>query len=221
MAENADPEFEDVDLEHNLITPGRSIRMPLGTIGVFVAVGVALIMISYMLGFRKGSAIAREDYANRIYEQQSEPTLSEVNPKDVAVSVSKIPLLTSVIQQGSIKDTPPTEPKSKVLHAVVPPMGVILSDPRIPGMWYFTLMQTTNAGATKLAIYCRARGLETYVISSDNANLYRVIALPGSLDRYDARMAETESTIHAIGRSWAVTPDGRGIELKDAYRATK
>lgn len=221
MAEGEDPEFEDVDLEHNLITPGRSVRMPLGTIGVFVAVGIAMIMISYMLGFRKGSAIAREDYANRLYEQHSSPTLSEVKPSEVVVSQPKIPILTPDIEQLPKQAPTPTTSESTVSTRIAPMNGGIMSDPRVSGMWYFTLMQTTSAGATKLAIFCRARGLETYVISSDNTDLYRVIALPGSMERYDAKMAETESKIHAIGRVWAETTDGRGSDLQDAYRSIK
>ena len=49
--EGSGPLLDDLDLDHNVITPGRSVRMPLGTIGVFVAVGISMIMISYMLGF--------------------------------------------------------------------------------------------------------------------------------------------------------------------------
>jgi hypothetical protein len=56
------PKREEVDLDHNVLTPGRSIRVSIGTIGVVVAVSIALIVISYTMGFRKGSAIAREDY---------------------------------------------------------------------------------------------------------------------------------------------------------------
>ena len=104
---------------------------------------------------------------------------------------------------------------------VVSTMGPITSDPRITGMWYFTLVTTTESGATKLATFCRARGLETYVINADNSRLYRVIALPGSTKRNDAKMAETLSTIHTIGRKWADTSGGRGNDLRDAYPGLK
>ena len=225
MAEQSDPELEDLDLEHNVITPGRSVRMPLGTIGVFVAVGVALIMISYMLGYRKGSAIAHEDYANRLYEQQTAPTFSEVKTNDVAESHLTLPLLTADIEQRSVQfteqSTPAETTNSIVSHSMTASWGPIMSDPRVSGLWYFTLMQTTKDGANKLVKFCRTKGLETYAISSDNTNLYRVIALPGSMERFDAKMAETESKIHAIGRDWAETADGRGSDLQDTYRSIK
>jgi hypothetical protein len=104
-------------------------------------------------------------------------------------------------------------------------MGLITSDPRIAEMWYFNLVMTTEAGATKLATFCRARGLETYVARTgprvNDTRLYRVIALPGSIERNDGKMAETLSKIHAIGREWTDTPDGRGNDLRDAYPSLK
>ena len=223
-AEGSDLLLDDLDLDHNVITPGRSVRMPLGTIGVFVAVGIALIMISYMLGFRKGSAKEGENYANRLIEQQSAPTFSEVEPIATADHWTKVPVLTPGILPKPEFVTSPMTPEVTVPRtsaSVDSSIGLITSDPRIAGMWYFTLVTTTESGATKLATFCRARGLETYVINSDNTRLYRVIALPGSTERLDSKMAETLSKIHAIGRKWAGTTDGGGIDLRDAYPSLK
>jgi hypothetical protein len=223
-AEGSDPLLDDLDLDHNVITPGRSVRMPLGTIGVFAAVGIAMIMISYMLGFRKGSGEARENYANRLIEQQSAPTFSEVEPVATAENWPKVPVLTPEILPRPVITSNPMTPVVTVPKTSTPvesSMGLISSDPRIAGMWYYTLVTTTESGATKLATFCRARGLETYVINSDNTRLYRVIAFPGSTKRSDAKMAETLSKIHAIGRKWAGTTDGRGSDLRDAYLSLK
>jgi hypothetical protein len=223
-AEGTDPLLDDLDLDHNVITPGRSVRMPLGTIGVFVAVGIALIMISYMLGFRKGSSEANENYANRLIEQQSAPEFSEVEPIATADTWTKVPVLTpEILPKPEFATSPMTSEVAvpSTSTPVVSSMGLITSDPRISGMWYFTLVTTTESGATKLATFCRARGLETYVINSDNTRLYRVIALPGSTEWKDAKMVETLSKIHAIGRKWAGTTDGRGSDLRDAYPSLK
>jgi len=224
QAEGSDPLLDDLDLDHNVITPGRSVRMPLGTIGVFVAVGIAMIMISYMLGFRKGAAEARDNYANRLIEQQSAPTFSEVEPIATADNRTKMPILTpEILPRAEFAPNPMT-------HEVTVPMtptpvksarGLITSDPRIAGMWYFTLMTTTESGATKLAAFCSDEDLDTCVINSDNTRLFRVIALPGSTEPNDAKMAETLSKIRAIGRKWAGTTDGRGSDLRDAYRSMK
>jgi len=226
QAEGSDPLLDDLDLDHNVITPGRSVRMPLGTIGVFVAVGIAMIMISYMLGFRKGSAEARDNYANRLIEQQSVPTFSEVEPIATADNWTKVPILTPEILPR------PEFATNSMTHEVTVPMthapvesatGIITGDPRIPGMWYFTLMTTSESGARKLATFCadQEHPLATCIINSDNTGFFRVIALPGSTERNDAKMAETLSKIRAIGRKWAVTADGGGIDLRDAYLSLK
>ena len=68
------PPPEDVNLEHNVLTPGQPVRISIGTIGVIVAVCIALIVISYTMGFQRGSDIAREDYGNGLIEKRPEST---------------------------------------------------------------------------------------------------------------------------------------------------
>ena len=55
-----------------MLTPGRSVRMSIGTIGVFAAVAIALIVISYTVGFNRGEAVARKDYGSRLFQEMRE-----------------------------------------------------------------------------------------------------------------------------------------------------
>ena len=192
------PIHEDVDLDHNVLTPGRSIRMSVGTIGVILAVGIALIVISYTMGFQRGSSVAREDYGNRLFEEVAHST---VTPK----------LVESKPAQKFQK-----QPSSQ---SVETGWGALESDPRVVGRNYFNLIETTKEGAVQLAIFCRQKGLETYAISVNNTRLYRVIALPGSVDPNDAVAKEVRSKIYAIGQEWINTNVGRGSDLKDAYQS--
>jgi hypothetical protein len=96
--------------------------------------------------------------------------------------------------------------------------GPLTSDPRVGGKNYFTLIQTTKDGAVQLATFCREKGLETYAISGNNTRLYRVIALPGSVDPKDAVATNVRSKIYAIGQQWANTNAGRGSDLKDTLQ---
>ncbi|MBC8200877.1 MAG: hypothetical protein H8E86_02430 [Planctomycetes bacterium] len=198
------PELESVDfaqddsLAHNVLTPGRSVRMSIGSIGVIVAICIALIVISYTMGFRRGSDIAREDYGSRIFEE-------------VAVSQPSPPLSNS-----KAVNLPKNQPST---HVTQTGWGPITSDPRVGGKNYFTLIQTTKDGAVQLASFCREKGLETYAISGNNTRLYRVIALPGSQDPNDAVATDVRSKIHAIGQQWTTTNAGRGSDLKDAYQS--
>jgi hypothetical protein len=190
-------EDEDVHLTHNVLTPGRSIRMSLGTIGVVVAVCIALIVISYAMGSRRGYDIARADYGNRLFEEINSTPISSTP------QVNDQPVFQPEINQIDTEST----------------WGEILSDPRVAGKNYFTLIQTSKEGAMQLAAFCRGKGLETYAISGNNTRLYRVIALPGSVDRNDAVATELRSKIHAIGQEWANTKVGRSSDLKDAYQS--
>lgn len=192
----AQPEF-DVDLEHNLFTPGRTFRISIGSIGVIVAVCIALIVISYTMGFRKGTAVSREDYGNRLFEELPPETLGPTQSNQSASTVI-------------LPDQPPSDTGNMN-------WGSVLSDPRMQNHFYFTLMQTTKEGAMQLAAFCRQKGLETYVVSGNNTRLYRVVALPGSPDRNATSLRTVQSQIHAIGQEWAGTAAGRGSDLQDAY----
>jgi len=191
---------EEVNLDHNVLTPGSSIRISIGSIGVIAAVCIALIVISYTMGFRRGSDIAREDYGKRLFEEVTETQSNGL----VEVLLTPSPAL-----------TPRIKPHAEGTGSS---WGAIMSDLRVSGNNYFTLIQTTKEGAVQLATFCREKGLETYAISGNNTRLYRVIALPGSANRNDADAADVRSNIYAIGQQWSKTNEGRGSDLKDAYQ---
>ena len=196
--EPAEQSEYDVDLDHNVLTPGRSIRISIGSIGVIAAICIALIVISYTMGFRKGSAIAREDYGSRLFEEL--PASSVVEPAKISGTQSS----------AQIRAIPGTSS-----------YGAVLSDPRVQNEMYFTLMQTTKEGALQLAAFCRQKGLETYVVSGNNTRPYRVVAFPGSSDRNSTLLRTVQTQILAIGKEWANTKAGRGSDLKDAYLSIK
>jgi len=188
---------DDENLTHNVLTPGRSVRMSIGTIGVFAAVAVALIVISYTVGFNRGEAVAREDYGSRLFK--------EVDTIPVP-KTRQVPAITL-----------PKQPPIEVAPDVTPPTwGAIGVDPRKSGVHYFILSQTTKEGALRIASFCREKGLETYAISGDNTRLHRVIALPGYQSRNEQGVTDLLLRIRSIGQAWA-EDDGRGDDLHDAY----
>jgi hypothetical protein len=190
-------DHEEVDLDHNVLVPGSSIRISIGTIGVVVAVCIALIIISYTMGFRKGSAITSKDYEEETFRQISESfTDSEPTPLDSVVLTKET--------ENIPRDTGPAG------------WGPILSDPREINSIYYTLMQTTKEGALQLATFCREKGLETYAISGNNTRFFRVVAFPGSTDRNSSTLKSVQSKIHEIGKEWTETKSGRS-DLTDAY----
>ncbi len=188
---------DDENLTHNVLTPGRSVRMSIGTIGVFAAVAIALIVISYTVGFNRGEAVARKDYGSRLFQ---EVTASPVVEKQIKPAVSQPKVADQGVQRND------TSPKWS-------PIG---SDLRRAGVHYYILSQTTKEGAMRIASFCREKGLETYAISGDNTRLYRVFALPGFQNRNDQGVSELRMKIRSIGQAWA-EDDGRGDDLHDAY----
>jgi len=189
---------DDVDLEHNVLVPGRSIRVSIGSIGVFVAVGIALIIISYTMGFRKGSAITSKDY-----EVEDFQTISKS--------------FTDLEDSPALGQILPQQPKNPYKVTGPERWGPLVSDPREANVIYYTLMQTTKEGSVQLATFCRQKGLETYVVSGNNTRPSRVVAFPGSTEPNSSSLKSVQSKIHTIGREWAETKEGRGKDLSDAY----
>ena len=190
-------DHEEVDLDHNVLVPGSSIRISIGTIGVIAAVCIALIIISYTLGFQKGSAITSKDY-----EVESFRNISESFTDSEPASLATVPV-------PKVIETLPRDTGSAG-------WGPILSDPREINFIYYTIMQTTKEGALQLATFCREKGLETYAISGNNTRFFRVVAFPGSTDRNSSTLKSVQEKIHAIGKEWTETKSGRS-DLTDAY----
>ncbi len=189
---------DDENLTHNVLTPGRSVRMSIGTIGVFAAVVLALIVISFTIGFNRGEAVAKQDYGSRLFQEVDAPPVVAKIVKKPAVSPPQRP---PVIQDST---------------GVLSYWGEIDVDPRESGVHYFILSQTTKEGAQRIASFCREKGLETYAISGDNTRLHRVIALPGFQSRNEQGVSDLLLRIRSIGQAWA-EDDGRGDDLHDAY----
>ena len=189
---------QDVDLQRNVLTPGRAIRMSIGTIGVVAAVCITLIIISYTAGYQNGIAkgdAARDDYAARLQEVFVEPIKPPITTQNPTLPI--IP-----------------QPRAELGNTA---WGPVLSDPRRPDFYHYVLINTTKEGAMQLASFCRVKGLETYVVSGHNTRRFNVVAFPGSANRNSPEMKLVQSKIHAIGQEWAGTKEGRGSDLKDAY----
>jgi len=198
-----EPEQIDENLSHNVLSPGQSFRFSIGTIGVCIAIVIALLAITYTMGFNRGQSIAKEDYGSRLLEGLVEPELVEQKNQ----------------QSGHAKQSGLATPNAGIgpKTGTGQQWGPIESDPRESGRYYFTLMQTTANGARQLAEFCREKGLETYAISGHNTRSYRVIALPGFVDRNGAIAVSLRTQIEAIGRQWAQLKASGGSDLQDAY----
>lgn len=198
-ADTSKPPAPRDDLEHNVLSPGRSVRLSVGGLAVIGAITIALLVISWAMGFRRGEAIARADYATRVL---ADMPVDPINAPPVAAAPS-----------GADPAIPAPRPPKAAARA----WGAVLGDPRAAGQRYFIIAETSPDGAMRLAAFCREQGLETYVVSGHNARLRRVIALPAlSTDsRSNEAVKRLEDAIHAVGRRWKAS--GGATDLHDAY----
>ena len=172
--------------------PGRSIRVTAGHLLVVAALVMILIVITWMIAFRQGELQARADLESVIFQ----PVVSD--PVLAAPVVIEIP---DPLEAG--QESPFSAP--------------LVGDPRQQGLFYFVLAETREAGALRLARFCRERGLETWVIPRDNTGLARVIALPGltSTSRSEAACRNLDERIGGIGLQWVES--GGQSSLEDRY----
>src|SRR5262245_44412138 len=196
------------DVPGGWIRPGRVIRLPVGYILLAAALTVTLVVAAYMIGHGRGEGLARADYEKNLVNAagpslntppESLEPISDPTSQPLALSGASLP-----IKSAPKSAWGPVAPKS---------------DPRKKGLSYFVLAATNQAGAVKLADFCRSHGLETYVVPDKN-KLLLVIAFPGFdssvTKRSSPEVRSLEERIHEIGTMWQrETRDVR--DLHDAY----
>jgi hypothetical protein len=192
----------------NWLQPGRSVQMPVGYLFVAIAGVLILLILTYTFAFKRGVQVERmafeAEYGLVPISERGGPLLDPLTVTDADDN------------RRSRMLTEPARPREQATGGRQ--WGPIASDPRQRGLAYYILAQTTEAGAMRLAEFCRDQGLEAYVVSGNNPRLRRVIALPGvPPDRATSDQArQLRQTIHDIGRSWSQAGLGRW-DYHEAY----
>jgi len=200
-----------------LLTPGRTIRLPVGYLLLGGGVMILVIWFAFMLGHNSGEGKARIQFEQNVLDQTG----------DIGTDGSLI-TMDPLNEDGgggtpTSSQTPPkTNPK--------PPVGNTANanskwgpvsprtNPCKKGDMHFVLAETTESGAKALADFCRAKGLETYVISGKNDRLRQVVAFPGFVNsaRSSSAVKALESKIHQVGQLWKAA-NRNNSDLRDAY----
>ena len=199
---------------------GRSVRLPVGYVIVGSAIAFVVVLVAYIAGHQRGQTTER----GRLEQQLA----------GSAVLASDLETLDPLVEpassdgRGVLSYVPPgsTQPNARsnagVRTSVPTSWGPVepKSDPRTKGQTYFVLAETNQPGALKLAEYCRANGLETYVVLAKNSRR-QVIAFPGfqRSSRMNPEVKALEAQIHAIGAKWKKNERGDS-DLSDAYPLT-
>jgi hypothetical protein len=191
------------------LTPGRSVRLPVGYVLLAAGAVLGLIFLTYIFGHSRGYNAAEAELNNLLVQAanaQAKATLLE--------PLKEVPTGSPAVPNAAKQGSPPAVSPSR--HPST--WGKVLSDPRQKGLNYFILTEGTESGALTLVDFCRNAGLETYVVAGKNGRPTRVIALPGfqTSARASADVKALESRIHSIGEKWKAVQRGN-TDLRDAF----
>jgi hypothetical protein len=216
----APPPLLEDEGTNNWLQAGRSVRLPVGYVIVGLTLAFVVVLLAYIFGHQRGQSTERGRLEERLATSMTPGDLETLDPMVNPASSDGRGVLSSV--------PPATGPvNSRAKPVIRPPVtpsswGTLepKTDPRSKGMTYFVLAETNQSGAVKLAEYCRANGLETYVVLAKNSRR-QVIAFPGfqRSSRMNPEVKALEAQIHSIGAKWKKNERGDS-DLSDAYPLT-
>ena len=211
-------ETASVDASTSWLSPGRRLRVPVGYLVLLGAGVIAMAVVAYMAGYRVGQRDAEAEFGGRPFNalvtggpvsdplvQASEPQAEPGGSRggESHPSGDRGPNM----PPGDNRATIPTQREA---------WGELESDPRQAGLSYFVLAETRQEGAQRLAEFCRANGLEAYVVPGHNARFRCVAVLPGFQTRAGPQVQRMRDEIHRIGSLWKSRYPVES-DLKDAY----
>lgn len=200
------PDVSPLSTAGHWLQPGRVLQVPVGYLFIAIVLLLVATFVSFMIGYSRG-----RDAEQLVYEEDLGL------PRTVSAEQPRVhdPLETARPAATDGGNHPPSQGAAG--RRASSRWGPITSDPREGGMEYYVLIETTEAGAMRLAEYCREHGLETYVVPGNNARR-RVIALPAfeSDQRASREAVALREEIHRLGEQWKA--EGRGAwRYHEAY----
>lgn len=195
----------NLEVAGSWLSPGRTIRMPVGYVLLGSALLIVILSLAYGVGYKSGQRAGQAKYQQDMVASAqgiSDGTLRSLDPlTDPPPKTGK--------QAANPSNSSRSNANANVRSTPASSWGPVIpkDDPRKKGLRYFILMSTTEQGAVRLAEFCRANGLETYVIKGKNSDLRRVIAFPGFAlpDRSSPQVKALEGLIENIDEKWKRT----------------
>lgn len=173
----------------------ESFTVSLGRAAALAAGVVVLVAIAYGIGVQRGRSTASRGAAD--------PTaIDSVSPPAPS-------------RAGASGATTPRQPNAPARPTATDNKG----DPRIKGERYFVLAHPSSDRASEMVEFCRANGLDAYLVPDDNALLRKVIVLPGYKDASQKSSPEIkalEAKIRSVGEKWKKLARGNK-DFGDAY----
>lgn len=192
---------------------GRLVRMPAGYLFISIAAVLLLLVFAYMFGYSRG-----ETTTDTNGKTNTASDFSVNDPLANALANEPGSPLTNQNKPNANKPIAPSN-TGKPLEFDMSKLGPVTSDPRVRGVNYYVLSTTNQAGAERLANFCRESGLAAFVVSpSSKSSLRQVIVLPGieSSALSSPTAQQLKDKILEVGRKWKETTRGND-DLSSAY----
>ena len=181
---------EDIEMSApHWLTPGVGVRIPGGFLILGAVILIGSIIGAWWVGYSSGVATTE--------------ALMAANPDGLLLD----PLLAP--------DPRPINTASDAPEGYLESLSVPQFAAERP--WHFVLAETNQAGADRLAEFCRLKGLEVIVIPRHNTGLARVIAMPGmeTSSRQVPEVIAQDQLIAVLGRQWK--QHGGRTDFSDRY----
>jgi len=167
----------------------------------WIAVGVVAVVIAYLVGVNRGERLGRAAYSEE--REQERQLLDGGRPATAGAasggegrgsegqgaSENRAQVDGNGISRGQALEDGPLPPLQ---------MG---ADPRQAGLNYFVIATVSPPSAIATAQFCRDKGLDAYVVPSNNVRFSEVIVLPGfpATDRSSTAVKGLEARIRKVG----------------------
>lgn len=205
-----------------LLTPGQTIRMPVGYLLGACACVILLLVVTYVIGVNAGKSIQTAAFHEKFGDgfeisQQRGGVTDPLTLQSLAGTRAETPGNgVGATPRGVSQGTPPKSGNqggsASTWGPVVPSV-----DPRQKGWNYFVAATNTLARCTQLAEFCRANGLETYVVPHKNGGQVIVFpGYPGGVSRDAPAVKALEERMHQIGDRYKAA-NKYETNMRDAY----
>lgn len=176
----------------------------------WIAVVVIAVVVSYLVGVNRGERLGRAALVEERAQEQR--LLSDARPATPVPTKDS----GSAAQTPSVMGTAGGRPAASENRAQVDGNGIsrgqaledgplspleIGADPRQAGLNYFVIATVSPQSALTTARFCRDKGLDAYVVPSNNVRFSEVIVLPGfpASERSSAGVKGLEERIRKVG----------------------
>ena len=187
-----------------------------------IVIGIAVVVavsIAYGIGVKRGSSASTGAPRNgsdaesvsppSVVSQQTSPLIPAIPGKSSGATGSKT--------AAPVSGTSGSGKTATAARAATDNK----SDPRVKGMYYFVVGHPSSDRRVEMLTFCRAEGLDAYLVPDDNALLRKIIVLPGYRDLSEKSSSEIkalEAKIKLVGKKWKGNKPGNK-DFDDAYPA--